>query len=77
MLPLKSLHAERISHLGLLAEKLGREGVQQAISEHKLAGNPIYFTSKNGQIIKELADGRQFVVKIFLDGREKVGKQIL
>ncbi len=77
MLPLKSLHADRISYFGLLAEKLGREGVHQAISEHKLAGNPIYFTGKNGQIIKELADGRQFVVKIFLDGREKVGKQVL
>ena len=77
MLSLKNLHADRISHFGLLAEKLGREGVHQAISEHKLAGNPIYFTDKNGQIIKELADGRQFIVKIFLDGREKVGKQVL
>ncbi|OJW49099.1 MAG: hypothetical protein BGO67_11075 [Alphaproteobacteria bacterium 41-28] len=77
MLSLKSLHTTRISKFGLLAEKLGREGVHRAIAEHKSAGNPIYFTNQDGQIIKELADGRQFIVEIFLDGTEEVGKRIL
>ena len=77
MLPLESLHTARISQFGLLAEKLGREGVHQAIAEHKSAGNPIYFTNQNGQIIKEFADGKQFIVEIFLDGTEELGEQIL
>jgi len=77
MLPLENLHANRISQFGLLAEKLGREGVHQAIAEHKSVGNPIYFTNQDGQMIKELADGKQFIVEISLNGREKVGKQIL
>lgn len=60
-----------------LSEKYGREAVRKAIAQHKAAGNPIYFSDKNGGIVKELADGRQFLIEVSLvDGSETIEKQI-
>ena len=51
------------------AQKAGLE----AIAHHKAIGNPIYY-KKNGQLIKEMADGTQYLVKVSKNGIETIGK---
>ena len=76
MLIPKKLSPHRKSSFGKMAEKLGREAVIQAIADHKKAGHPIYFSNDKDQMIKELPDGSQFVIKVALDGTETIEKQI-
>ena len=76
MQPLKSMKFGGFSPFSRYAEKIGKEAVRKAIAEHKAAGNPIYYSDKTGQMIKEFADGKKYLVKINLDGTQKVGKQI-
>lgn len=76
MKPQRTIQIGGFSPLGLLAEKIGKEAVRNAKAEHKANGNPIYYSNDNGQMIKEFADGRKFLVNINLDGTQKLGKQI-
>ena len=50
------------------------EGGQQAIADHKAAGNPIYFRdpSADGVLVKEMPDGRRFHIAFNGDGTETV-----
>ena len=77
MQPLKSMKMGGFSPFARYAEKIGKEAVRKAIAEHKAAGNPIYYSNEKGQMIKELADGKKYLVKIsIIDGSEKIGKQV-
>jgi len=77
MKPQKSIQIGGFTPFGRLAEKIGKEAVRKAIAEHKANGNPIYYSNVKGQMIKEMADGRKFIIKVSLvDGSETIGKQV-
>lgn len=60
---------------GRVAEENGRAVVAKAIAGHKAAGNAVYYAS-NGQIVKEMADGRRFEVFVDRDGSERIGEEL-
>ncbi len=55
--------------------RLAQEGVKKEIARHKAAGNPIFY-SRNGVLIKELADGRCFEYRLQEDGTEEIIREL-
>jgi hypothetical protein len=69
---------ERLHEFAVRIEAGGRAAVAEAIADHKAAGNPIYYGSdeRPHALVKELPDGRRFLVEVTTDGTELVGAQI-
>jgi hypothetical protein len=65
---------EKFRRFALSVERAGQRAVAKAIAHHKSLGNPIYYTdpSFSDCIIKELADGRRFQIRVADDGAETV-----
>ena len=55
--------------------RLAQEEVKKEIAFHKAAGNPIFY-SKNGILVKELADGRCFEFRLREDGTEEIIQEL-
>lgn len=62
-----------LSPIGHRIVQIGQRAAHNAIVNHKVMGNPIYFKEK-GLLIKELADGTRFIVKASIDGVKTVRK---
>lgn len=55
--------------------RLAQEEVKKEIAKHKAAGNPIFY-SRNGILVKELADGRCFEFRLREDGTEEIIQEL-
>ncbi|MGO9605835.1 MAG: hypothetical protein ACLQAT_21015 [Candidatus Binataceae bacterium] len=61
--------SDRVAHAGRIAS--GR-----AIREHREKGSPIYSVDSAGRLIKQIADGRRFEVRVLADGREVTEQEL-
>lgn len=55
--------------------RLAQEEVKKEIVKHKAAGNPIFY-SRNGKLVKELADGRCYEYRQQEDGTEEIIQEL-
>ena len=69
---------DRVHDFAVRIEAGGRAAVADAIADHKAAGNPIYYRADEAPyvLVKELADGRRFLVEVGEDGSVTVGAQL-
>ena len=65
----------KFSKWGKELERLAQEEVKKEIAFHKAAGNPIFY-SRNGKLVKELADGRCFEFRLQEDGTEEIIQEL-
>lgn len=63
----------KLSSFGNSILKSAQKAALESIAQHKAAGNPIYFKEK-GMLIKELADGTQYLVRVSKNGIETIRK---
>jgi len=57
-------------------EDMACEAVEKAVRVHAVAGRPVHFVDGRGRIIKQMPDGRRFVVSAPDDGEEVVLKEL-
>ena len=62
-----------LSPLGKKIVQGAQKAALEAIAQHKKVGNPIYYKER-GSLIKELADGTQYLVKASERGIETIRK---
>ncbi|HUX78813.1 MAG TPA: hypothetical protein VMW10_03570 [Alphaproteobacteria bacterium] len=62
-----------LSPLSRKLEKMANRTASEAIAKHKAIENPIYYKEK-GKLIKELADGTRYLVKVTIDGIKTIEK---
>ena len=62
-----------LSPFGQRIVEIGKQAAREAIAKHKAAGNPIFYKEK-GKLIKELAAGTRYLVKVTVDGIETIHK---
>ncbi|MSO77330.1 MAG: hypothetical protein EXQ87_10560 [Alphaproteobacteria bacterium] len=65
---------EKFHRFALSVAEAGERAVAKAIAHHKSLGNPIYYCdpSDSDGMIKELADGRRFHIRVADDGAETI-----
>ena len=62
-----------LSPLSRKIEKMAKKAASEVIAKHKAIGNPIYYKEKE-KLIKELADGTRYLVKVTVDGIKTIQK---
>jgi len=55
---------------------LARQAIAKAVQRHKARGQAVYFRNRAGQLIKELPDGRQVVIRLDAEDREEETNEV-